>query len=105
MSRRISGQKYALLNKPASLRPHADLLQPNRLDRGAVLVVVLWVLVAFSMLALSFSVAVRTEVNAARNTRNRSGRATSLGRASNTRHMCSNLSFIFPIATAAGGMI
>ena len=33
-----------------------------------MLVVVLWVLVAFSMLALSFSAAVRTEVNAARNT-------------------------------------
>ncbi len=35
---------------------------------GAVLIVVLWMLVAFSMLALSFSASVRTEVNAARNT-------------------------------------
>jgi len=40
----------------------------GRADRGTVLVVVLWVLVALSLLALSFSVAVRTEVNASRNT-------------------------------------
>lgn len=40
----------------------------RRADRGTVLVVVLWVLVALSLLALSFSVAVRTEVNASRNT-------------------------------------
>jgi general secretion pathway protein K len=37
-------------------------------QRGAVLVVVLWVTVALSLLAVSFSAAVRTEVNAARNT-------------------------------------
>ncbi len=37
-------------------------------EGGAVLIVVLWMLVAFSMLALSFSASVRTEVNAARNT-------------------------------------
>jgi general secretion pathway protein K len=37
-------------------------------QRGAVLIVVLWVLVALAMLALSFSAAVRTEVNATRNT-------------------------------------
>lgn len=37
-------------------------------QKGAILIVVLWMLVAFSMLALSFSASVRTEVNAARNT-------------------------------------
>jgi general secretion pathway protein K len=36
-------------------------------QRGAVLVVVLWVILAISLLALSFSASVRTEVNAARN--------------------------------------
>jgi general secretion pathway protein K len=40
----------------------------ERREKGAVLIVVLWVLVAFAMLALSFSAAVRTEVNATRNT-------------------------------------
>ncbi|HXK59103.1 MAG TPA: general secretion pathway protein GspK [Acidobacteriota bacterium] len=37
-------------------------------QKGAVLIVVLWVLIALSLLALSFSASVRTEVNAARNT-------------------------------------
>ncbi len=37
-------------------------------ERGAILIVVLWVLLALSLLALSFSASVRTEVNAARNT-------------------------------------
>jgi general secretion pathway protein K len=37
-------------------------------EQGAVLLLVLWVLLAMSMLALSFSAAIRTEVNAARNT-------------------------------------
>ncbi len=36
-------------------------------NRGAVLLVVLWVMVGMSLLALSFSVAIRTEVDAARN--------------------------------------
>ncbi len=36
-------------------------------ERGAVLVVVLWVVLAISLLALSFSASVRTEVDAARN--------------------------------------
>jgi general secretion pathway protein K len=36
-------------------------------QEGAVLVVVLWVLLAMSMLALSFSASIRTEVDAARN--------------------------------------
>lgn len=36
-------------------------------ERGAVLVVVLWVVLAISMLALSFSASIRTEVDAARN--------------------------------------
>lgn len=36
-------------------------------ERGAVLIVVLWVVVAISLLALSFSSSVRTEVDAARN--------------------------------------
>lgn len=44
------------LEKPAAVR-----------QRGAVLVVVLWVIIALSLLALSFSAAIRTEVNAARN--------------------------------------
>ena len=34
---------------------------------GAVLIVVLWVMVGMSMLAVSFSASIRTEVNAARN--------------------------------------
>ena len=34
---------------------------------GAVLIVVLWVMVAMSLLAMSFSASIRTEVNAARN--------------------------------------
>jgi len=37
-------------------------------QKGAILIVVLWVLIALSLLALSFSASVRTEVNAARNT-------------------------------------
>ncbi len=37
-------------------------------EEGAILIVVLWVLLALSLLALSFSASVRTEVNAARNT-------------------------------------
>jgi len=37
-------------------------------EKGAILIVVLWVLLALSLLALSFSASVRTEVNAARNT-------------------------------------
>ncbi|MDA2923677.1 type II secretion system protein GspK [Acidobacteria bacterium AH-259-L09] len=36
-------------------------------DKGAVLVVVLWILFAMSLLALSFSASIRTEVDAARN--------------------------------------
>ncbi len=36
-------------------------------QRGAVLIVVLWVILAISLLALSFSASVRTEVEAARN--------------------------------------
>jgi general secretion pathway protein K len=36
-------------------------------ERGAVLIVVLWVLLAISLLALSFSASIRTEVDAARN--------------------------------------
>ena len=36
-------------------------------DRGAVLLVVLWVMLAMSLLALSFSASIRTEVEAARN--------------------------------------
>ena len=35
--------------------------------RGAVLIVVLWILLAISLLALSFSAAIRTEVDASRN--------------------------------------
>ncbi len=38
-----------------------------RRERGAVLVMVLWVVLAMSMLAMSFSAAIRTEVDAARN--------------------------------------
>jgi len=37
-------------------------------QRGTVLIMVLWILLALSLLALSFSASVRTEVNAARNT-------------------------------------
>ncbi len=36
-------------------------------ERGTVLLLVLWVLVAMSLLGISFSAAIRTEVNAARN--------------------------------------
>ena len=36
-------------------------------DTGAVLIVILWILLAMSMLALSFSASIRTEVDAARN--------------------------------------
>lgn len=36
-------------------------------DRGAVLIVVLWVLLALSLIALSFAASIRTEVDAARN--------------------------------------
>lgn len=36
-------------------------------DRGAILIVVLWVVLSVSMLALSFSASIRTEVDAARN--------------------------------------
>lgn len=36
-------------------------------QKGSVLIMVLWVMAAMSMLALSFSVSIRTEVNAARN--------------------------------------
>lgn len=36
-------------------------------SRGAVLIMVLWVLMAMSLLALSFSASIRTEVNATRN--------------------------------------
>jgi len=39
----------------------------DRPQAGAVLIVVLWVMVAMSLLALSFSASIRTEVNAARN--------------------------------------
>lgn len=38
-----------------------------RSQKGAVLIVVLWVLVAMSLLALSFSAAIRTEVSATKN--------------------------------------
>jgi general secretion pathway protein K len=40
----------------------------RHLEKGAVLLMVLWVLLAMSLLALSFSASIRTEVNAARNT-------------------------------------
>jgi len=39
----------------------------GRRDKGAILIVVLWVLLAISLLAVSFSAAIRTEVDAARN--------------------------------------
>ena len=39
----------------------------NRQQRGVVLVMVLWVMLAMSLLSLSFSAAIRTEVDAARN--------------------------------------
>lgn len=38
-----------------------------RRDRGAILIVVLWVLLALSLIALSFAASIRTEVDAARN--------------------------------------
>lgn len=41
--------------------------QHSKSISGAVLIVVLWILLATSMLALSFAASVRTEVNAARN--------------------------------------
>ena len=40
---------------------------PGSNHRGAVLLVVLWVMLAMSLLALSFSASIRTEVEAARN--------------------------------------
>ena len=43
------------------------MLEGSVEQKGAVLVVVLWVMMAMSMLALSFSVSIRTEVDAARN--------------------------------------
>ncbi|MCH6569659.1 MAG: general secretion pathway protein GspK [Acidobacteria bacterium] len=39
----------------------------DRQQAGAVLIMVLWVMVAMSLLAVSFSASIRTEVNAARN--------------------------------------
>lgn len=42
-------------------------MSKDRRQAGAVLIVVLWVMVAMSLLAVSFSASIRTEVNAARN--------------------------------------
>ncbi|MBI4446506.1 MAG: general secretion pathway protein GspK [Acidobacteria bacterium] len=44
-----------------------NLRPPSGHNRGAVLIVVLWVLMGMSVLALSFGASVRTEVNATRN--------------------------------------
>jgi general secretion pathway protein K len=60
--------------RASSLQPrrrdaHSLMRAPSRRrDPGTVVVVVLWVLVAFSLLALSFSASVRTEIGAAQNT-------------------------------------
>lgn len=59
-SDRLSGR----LNLILAAASRADVRKDQR---GAVLVVVLWVVVAISLLALSFSGSVRTEVDAARN--------------------------------------
>lgn len=48
-------------------RSTASSADVNSQQSGAVLIVVLWVILAVSLLALSFSASVRTEVNAARN--------------------------------------
>jgi general secretion pathway protein K len=47
--------------------PVASSADVSSHQRGAILIVVLWVLLAVSLLALSFSASVRTEVDAARN--------------------------------------
>ncbi len=44
-----------------------DSMTRDRQESGAVLIMVLWVMVAMSLLAVSFSASIRTEVNAARN--------------------------------------
>lgn len=46
----------------------ASRIEGGKNSKGAILIVILWVLLAMSMLALSFSAAIRTEVDAARNT-------------------------------------
>ena len=45
----------------------ASARKMRHMEKGAVLVVVLWVVLAISLLALSFSASIRTEVDAARN--------------------------------------
>ncbi len=49
------------------MAPMRNRSEAERRDRGAVLLIVLWIMVAMSVLGLSFSAAIRTEVNAARN--------------------------------------
>jgi general secretion pathway protein K len=49
------------------LNPTASPTGMRQNQRGAVLIVVLWVVLAVSLLALSFSASIRTEVDAARN--------------------------------------
>ena len=44
-----------------------DSMTRDRQQAGAILIMVLWVMVAMSLLAVSFSASIRTEVNAARN--------------------------------------
>jgi general secretion pathway protein K len=51
--------------KKRSSAPESRLV-PDR-ERGAILIVVLWVILAVSLLAISFSASIRTEVDAARN--------------------------------------
>jgi general secretion pathway protein K len=55
-----SGRECSVLFK-------VDSMTRDRQECGAVLIMVLWVMVAMSLLALSFSASIRTEVNAARN--------------------------------------
>lgn len=45
----------------------ARVAHRNEAEKGAILIVVLWVILAISVLAVSFSASIRTEVDAARN--------------------------------------
>ncbi|UCF36650.1 MAG: general secretion pathway protein GspK [Acidobacteriota bacterium] len=58
-----SGKEETELDLPVATASLTNM----REERGAILIVVLWIVLAVSMLALSFSASIRTEVDAARN--------------------------------------